>query len=63
MLDEEDLLDLQQCGTENVARVWLINSSFSTALQAAVAKLQEGKLQIDTFGLKDGIDDGNDARG
>ena len=55
MLGDEDLLDLQQCGTENVARVWLINSSFSTALQAAVAKLQEAKLQIDTFGLKDGI--------
>ena len=55
MLGEEDLLDSQQCGTENVARVWVINSSFSTALQAAVAKLQEAKLQIDTFGLKDGI--------
>ena len=55
MLGEEDLLDSQQCGTENVARVWLINSSFSTALQAAVAKLQEAKLQIDRFGLKDGI--------
>ena len=55
VLGEEDLLDSQQCGTENVARVWLINSSFSSALQAAVAKVQEAKLQIDTFGLKDGI--------
>ena len=55
LLGEEDLFDLQKCGTENVARVWLINSSFSSVLKAAVAKLQEVKLQIDTFGLKDSI--------
>ena len=55
MLGEEDLFDLQKCGTENVTRVWLINSSFSSVLKAAVAKLQEAKLQTDMFGLKDSI--------
>ena len=39
--------ELEDCGTENVVRVSLINPSFQSSLSNALAKMIEAKLQID----------------
>ena len=41
------------CGTENVVRCCLINLSYSSKLQEAIAKLLDAKLTIDLFGFHD----------
>ena len=41
------------CGTENVVRCCLMNPSFSSTLQEAIAKLLDAKLTIDLFGFHD----------
>ena len=41
------------CGTENVVRCCLINPSYSSTLQEAIAKLLDAKLTIDLFGFHD----------
>ena len=41
------------CGTENVVRCCLINPSYSSKLQEAIAKLLDAKLTIDLFGFHD----------
>ena len=51
LLDEEDFMDTQDCGTEKVARVWLTNSYFGSTLKRSITKLQDAKLQIDMFGF------------
>ena len=53
LLGDDDFLDPSSCGTENVARVWLINSSFTSLLQRAITKLQDAKLEVDQFGVND----------
>ncbi|KAL9960800.1 hypothetical protein ACROYT_G034302 [Oculina patagonica] len=42
---------LEDCGTENVVRVTLVNPSFQPSLASAVEKMVESKLQIDRFGF------------
>ena len=51
LLGEEDFMDMQDCGTEKVARVWLTNSCFGSTLKRSITKLQDAKLQIDMFGF------------
>ena len=40
VLGEGDLMDSQDCGTEEVTRVWLTNSTFSSTLQLSITKLK-----------------------
>lgn len=42
---------LDDCGTENVVRVTLINPSFQPSLTSALEKMMEAKLQLDRFGF------------
>ena len=51
LVGDGDLLDSDNCGTENAARVCLVNPSFNAALQLAVKKMQDAKLVIDQFGF------------
>ena len=51
LLGKEDFMDTQDCGTEKVARVWLTNSCFGSALKRSITKPQDAKLPIDKFGF------------
>ena len=51
LLGKEDFMDTQDCGTEKVARVWLTNSRFGSALKRSITKPQDAKLPIDKFGF------------
>ena len=51
-VDASDSVDLDECGTENVVRVWLFDSSFHSNLSYALRKLQDSKLVIDQFGFQ-----------
>ena len=56
-IEEPDILDLHECGTESVVRVVLVNQSFLSALLAAISKIEDAKLQIDRFGFnKPGVE-------
>ena len=48
LMDSQEVAD---CGTENVVRVTLLNSSFQPSLTNALSKMIEAKLQIDKFGF------------
>ena len=48
-----DIVFHGNCGTENVVRCCLINPSYSSTLQEAIAKLLDAKLMIDLFGFHD----------
>jgi len=57
-------VDLDECGTENVVRVWLVDPSFHSSLSWALRKLQDAKLVIDQFGFQldgTGIHRGNET--
>ena len=43
--------ELDECGTESVVRVTLINQGFQQALMHAIGKMTEARLQIDHFGF------------
>lgn len=43
--------ELDECGTENVVRVMLINQGFQQSLMNAIGKMTEARLQIDNFGF------------
>ena len=43
--------ELDECGTENVVRVTLINQGFKQPLTNAIGKMTEARLQIDNFGF------------
>ncbi|KAJ7394852.1 hypothetical protein OS493_000687 [Desmophyllum pertusum] len=50
----EDVLctqELDDCGSENVVRVTLVNEKFHSCLGSAIERLTEAKLQIDKFGF------------
>ena len=49
---DADSVDLDECGTENVVRVCLVNPSFYSSLSWALKKLQDAKLVIDQFGFQ-----------
>lgn len=42
---------LEECGSENVVRVTLVNPSFQQSLTRAIEKIIEAKLQLDRFGF------------
>ena len=42
---------LEECGSENVVRVTLVNPSFQQSLARAIEKIIEAKLQLDRFGF------------
>ena len=44
--------ELDECGTENIIRVTLINQGFKQSLKNAIGKMTEARLQIDIFGLQ-----------
>ena len=44
--------ELDECGTENVVRVTLVNPKFHTSLLSAVELLTAAKLQLDKFGFE-----------
>ena len=43
--------EVNDCGTENVVRVTLVNPSFQPSLSSALSKMIEAKLRIDNFGF------------
>ena len=49
---DADSVDLDECGTEKVVRVWLVDPSFHSNLSSALRKLQDAKLVIDQFGFQ-----------
>ena len=50
-LEAPDDMDIEQCGTENVVRVCVVQSSFTSVLSDAIAKIQGAKLTLDRFGF------------
>ena len=44
--------ELDDCGTENVVWVTLVNPKFHTSLLSAVELLTAAKLQLDNFGFE-----------
>ena len=44
--------ELDECGTENVVRVTLVNPKFHASLLSAVELLTAAKLQLDKFGFE-----------
>ena len=51
ILQDADIVDAEECGTENVVRVCLVNPAFKPSLSTAIQKLQSAKLTIDQFGF------------
>ena len=43
--------ELDECGSENVVRVTLVNSCFQSSLETAIDKLIGGGLRVAKFGL------------
>ena len=43
--------ELDECGTESVVRVTLINQGFQQSLMHAIGKMTEARLEIDNFGF------------
>ena len=63
-LGDADSVVLDECGNENVVRVWLVDPSFHSSLSWALRKLQDAKLVIDQFGFQldgTGIQRGNET--
>ena len=62
-MGETDSVDLDDCGTEKVVRVCLVDPSFQGSLSWALRKLQDKKLVVDQFGFQldgdSGIQTGN----
>ncbi|KAL9973576.1 hypothetical protein ACROYT_G020049 [Oculina patagonica] len=57
VLGEADSIDVDECGTENVVRICLVDPSFHSSLSVALGKLQIAKLVIEHFGFHvDGSD-------
>lgn len=49
---DADSVDLDECGTENVVRICLVDPSFYSSVSWALRKLQDAKLVIDQFGFE-----------
>ena len=49
---DSDSVDLAECESEKVVRVWLVDPSFQSNLSWALRKLQDVKLIIDRYGLQ-----------
>ena len=50
-LEDPDDMDIEECGTENVVRVFPLQSSFKSILSDAIAKIHGAKLILDHFGF------------
>ena len=64
ILGDADSVNLDECSTENVVQVWLVDPSFHSSLLWALRKLQDAKLVIDQFGFQldgTGIERGNET--
>jgi len=48
---DADSVDLDECDTENVVRICLVDHFFYSSLSWALRKLQDVKLVIDQFGF------------
>ena len=48
-LEDPDDMEVVECGTENVVRVCLVQTSFKSVLSNATDKLQGAKLIVDRF--------------
>lgn len=53
-------VDLDDCGTEKIVRVCLIDHSFQGSLSCALNKLQDKRLVVDQFGFQ--LDGGSDIQ-
>ena len=49
---DSDSVDLAECESEKVVRVWLVDPSFQSNLSWAFRKLQDAKLIIDRCGFQ-----------
>ena len=45
-LEDPDDMDIEECGTGNVVRVCVVQSSFKSVLSDAIAKIQGAKLTL-----------------
>ena len=52
VVGDSDSVDLAECESEKVVRVWLVDPSFQSNLSWAVRKLQDAKLIIDRYGFQ-----------
>ena len=52
VVGDSDSLDLTECESEKVVRVWLVDPSFQSNLSWAVRKLQDAKLIIDRYSFQ-----------
>ena len=52
-VSQPDSIEIRDCGTEKVVRVWLVDPEFHGSLSLAVQKLQDVKLTVDQFGFND----------
>ena len=50
-IEDPDDIDIEECGNENVVRVFLVQSSFKSILSDAIARMQGAKLILDRFGF------------
>ena len=50
-LSDSESMDVEECGTENVVSVRVIQSSFKSILSEAIDKMMGAKLVIDRYGL------------
>ena len=51
VLQDPDPIEADECGTENVAHVCLLNPAFKASLSNAIQKMQSAKLVINQFGF------------
>ena len=52
VLGEADSIDVDECGTDNVVRICLVDPSLHSSLSLALGKLQDAKLLIEHFGFQ-----------
>ena len=52
-LEDPDDMNIEECGTENAVRIFLVQSSFKSILSDVTAKIQGAKLVLDRFHFDD----------
>ena len=50
-LSDSESMDVEECGTENVVSVRVIQASFKSIVSEAIDKMMGAKLVIDRYGL------------
>ena len=50
-LEDPDDMNIEECGNENVVRVFLVQSSYKSILSDAIAKMQGDKRILNRFGF------------